>query len=803
LSARKSQNSFQKYLSLFSILLFVLLIVAPVSALALGKKLVKDTAPEKPFADGKRVIRIAPIENVRIELPDKTTADFGNNFKTILETRLTRSNRFIVVTDVATDVAEGGIRAFSRMLTQPKLDSCNGISWDDSSTTPVATLNFNVKALSFQTGYRGERMFYGFDERFRTLYNSGRIDQPANEFPLRDQSIEPNFFDRSFDDRGSAPLDSWSGLDLGDGIRIDALFAWLSVKYARYLSTVHLDMSTHNELTGENLDHLIQVHGKGFYYDLAGAYKNFSLGIQIARRDAMDLALTDALNGAYQSVESQISDLPLLARVDHVYPANFGGNTEATPVILLGTGLDAKVTPGTKYSLVGNPSVVLQIEASCTAGSTARVIHGDAMTVKRGAEFEELKNGVAPRVFAALAGQAPLAATTALVNLPDKNYPKAKGLNASNTPRITFLQAVAKSIVESAFLGYRIYRYLAHDQAYHVRANLNSSEALEESNEKISNADLEKSESQPELTSLTQWCTQTQHEEWARQISLDKVPPMVDSETTPVIAVIDTGIDYNHGALHDALWINPKPFKDPSGEQDLYGWDFISGDSRPYDDLYHGTEVASVALAVAPRARIMALKAFNPFGVTSSAALFASFQYAVDHGAHVILAAWAARPSGIPQSLRDGIQYARDHGVVVVAAAGDRGKDLEKDEAAYPAAYGKDLDNLLVVTSVDAHDQLIKSLGHQSNHGSSTVRLAAPGFQIQVAEPLGGHSRQTSSAYSAAMVAGALARTYASRDAEKLSLDAVSLIQDVMGQSDSIAELKDAVANGARLHLKK
>jgi hypothetical protein len=200
----------------------------------------------------------------------------------------------------------------------------------------------------------------------------------------------------------------------------------------------------------------------------------------------------------------------------------------------------------------------------------------------------------------------------------------------------------------------------------------------------------------------------------------------------------------------------------------------------------------------------MAIKALNPYGVTSSAALYASFQYAVDHGANIILAGWATQV-GTPQSILQGIEYAQAHQVVVVAAAGDRGMDLE-DEPSYPASFAKQLNNVVAVANVGPTDQLEMLISHQSNFSKkdvADVAIAAPGENMNVAEPLGGQSKQTSSAYSAALVAGSFARTWASRTAAALPVDSVSLIQDVLGQSDQIAGLATSVSNGARLHIRK
>ena len=63
-----------------------------------------------------------------------------------------------------------------------------------------------------------------------------------------------------------------------------------------------------------------------------------------------------------------------------------------------------------------------------------------------------------------------------------------------------------------------------------------------------------------------------------------------------VVAVIDTGIDYNHPDLRANIWINDREIPgnlmddDNNGfVDDIYGYNFVSNTSDPMDDHYHGT----------------------------------------------------------------------------------------------------------------------------------------------------------------------------------------------------------------------
>ena len=63
-----------------------------------------------------------------------------------------------------------------------------------------------------------------------------------------------------------------------------------------------------------------------------------------------------------------------------------------------------------------------------------------------------------------------------------------------------------------------------------------------------------------------------------------------------VVAVIDTGVDYNHPDLAANIWTNPGEIAgngiDDDGNgyiDDIHGWDFVNDDNDPFDDNGHGT----------------------------------------------------------------------------------------------------------------------------------------------------------------------------------------------------------------------
>jgi hypothetical protein len=714
------------------------------AALASGK-----TRPPTatPSIDGKKVVALDAVPNVQIEMPDQSIHDFGPDFQASLITQLMQSGRYLV-TDPAASAPAVAAQATS---------AAADYVWV-GSVTPSATVRIEVVALNFSTGSLGEKMFYGFDETFHTPFNDG-TGKRLNEFPLKAVSYEPSWFERSFDEEGFGPIGSRSGLDLGDGFSINALYAWLDVKYASYHSELHLKLSLDTPLAAATQYKWVEVKGDGFFFDVAGAYQGYSGGISIARRDAMDQALKNAIQGSFDAIDRSLKPLPMLAQVDSVL-------TDGT--VLFGTGPFSDVQPGIQYEIVQNPGVVIQVTASNASGSVGIVVKGDVSQVKAGLALRQVSSVVNPAFNPRVQPNGMLAMANDGSNVSVMSASDTNQLTPINFPQspelskyavfLTNAQAFAKSLAGAVFLPYRIARYFMYDQAYHDKPDFGFTQKF-----------------------------QASQEPWAKQIGLDVAPAMAAG--SPVVAIIDSGVDYNHPALHGSIWTNP----DGSGNP---GWDFVSHDARPYDDGFHGTQVASVVVNVAPGTKIMPIKAFNPYGITSSAAIYSSFVYAVDHGAQIILAAWATRvPS---DALEMGLQYAHDHGVVVVVPAGDQGSDLGI-ASIYPSVYSRALDNIVAVTGVDVNDQIVQTANNTgANYSAGAVQMAAPGQDIWVAEPRVGYTRKTSTGLAAAIVAGVLSRNLAAVPAEGIYVDQ---IQRLRNDAENISALNGSVAGGLRVKI--
>ena len=169
-----------------------------------------------------------------------------------------------------------------------------------------------------------------------------------------------------------------------------------------------------------------------------------------------------------------------------------------------------------------------------------------------------------------------------------------------------------------------------------------------------------------------------------------------------VVAVIDTGVDYNHIDLRNNIWINSAEIPnngiddDNNGYvDDIRGWDFVSEDNDPIDDNGHGTHVAGIiasennsigVVGIAFNCRIMCIKAGNSSGYFTNSDIAEAIQYAYMNGASVINMSFGG--TSISNALKDALEDAYNQ-CVLVAAAGNDGLSNEPSSSGrpfYPAA---------------------------------------------------------------------------------------------------------------------
>lgn len=149
-----------------------------------------------------------------------------------------------------------------------------------------------------------------------------------------------------------------------------------------------------------------------------------------------------------------------------------------------------------------------------------------------------------------------------------------------------------------------------------------------------------------------------------------------------IVAVIDTGVDYNHIDIRNNIWINtgeiPGNGIDDDGNgyiDDYYGWNFVGDNNDPMDDNGHGTHVAGIIAAenndygmtgVAFNCKVMCLKAGQHSGAFNNSDIAEAIQYAAANGASVINMSFGGYE--ISLAVEDALENAYNTCVLVAAA---------------------------------------------------------------------------------------------------------------------------------------
>ena len=173
------------------------------------------------------------------------------------------------------------------------------------------------------------------------------------------------------------------------------------------------------------------------------------------------------------------------------------------------------------------------------------------------------------------------------------------------------------------------------------------------------------------------------------KVNADDVWAMGYTGAGIVVAVIDTGVNYNHTDIANNMW-------DGGSEYPNHGWDFVNNDNDPMDDHSHGTHCAGTVSSygtsgkqcgIAKDAKIMALKVLGSGGSGYDSWILPAIQFAVDHGADVISMSLGADGAGGISSYRSLMENVLAAGVVAAVAAGNVGDKYENGQLKYPVPY--------------------------------------------------------------------------------------------------------------------
>jgi subtilisin family serine protease len=319
-----------------------------------------------------------------------------------------------------------------------------------------------------------------------------------------------------------------------------------------------------------------------------------------------------------------------------------------------------------------------------------------------------------------------------------------------------------------------------------------------------------------------------------------------------IVAVIDTGMDYNHPDLYLNVWINQadipaavrarlidtngdgiisfRDLNDPrnigSGKitdlngdgridagdilmpiaqggwstgasDDLIGWDYANNDNNPMDDNGHGTHVTGTIGAVGNNGIGVAGVDWNVqimplkfLGANGSGYLSGAVSALYYAVAHGARVSNNSYGGGTYYAaMATAIANARAAGHIFVAAAGNSGGNNDVSPS-YPASYN--YDNVLAVAATDRNNQLASF----SNYGS-TVDLAAPGVSILSTTPNSSYAYYSGTSMATPHVTGAVALLWDLHPDWSYG----QVINRILSTVDPLPSLAGKVATGGRLDI--
>jgi thermitase len=204
------------------------------------------------------------------------------------------------------------------------------------------------------------------------------------------------------------------------------------------------------------------------------------------------------------------------------------------------------------------------------------------------------------------------------------------------------------------------------------------------------------------------------------------------------VAILDTGIQYNHPDISANLWHNPHEIQSNGKDDDKNGWvddyygvNLVKGKASGVDDDGHGTHVSGIVAGRGNNANgisglcwsgsLMAVKFMDENGRGSTSDAIDGIDYAIHEGARIVNCSFGSSKKS--SALNDEVNYAKSKNTLLVVAAGNNGQNIDS-KPIYPASFTQG--NILTVAATTASG----ALASFSNYGKKAVDLGAPGSNI-------------------------------------------------------------------------
>ncbi len=206
-----------------------------------------------------------------------------------------------------------------------------------------------------------------------------------------------------------------------------------------------------------------------------------------------------------------------------------------------------------------------------------------------------------------------------------------------------------------------------------------------------------------------------------------------------VIAVLDSGIKFDHPELADNVWVNIDEVNDGLDTDnngfinDNIGWNFAYNNNNPVDDHGHGTNVSGIVSGEGDNSLgyagvnwdspFMTLKILNSSNSGFYSWWTEAIYYAVDNGANVIN--MSVGGSSYSSFMDDAVNYAHENDVAVVACM----MNFNVEAPYYPAGFT----NTFAIGATDAEDNRVEPFFWSTSSGSNFgdhMDIVAPGNYI-------------------------------------------------------------------------
>lgn len=298
-----------------------------------------------------------------------------------------------------------------------------------------------------------------------------------------------------------------------------------------------------------------------------------------------------------------------------------------------------------------------------------------------------------------------------------------------------------------------------------------------------------------------------QNEEPTPNVPITSIPNGIVTPTgdPTLVAILDTGIDYEHPSLLKYIYLNDDELDTSNFDDDdnclvndPLGWNFVDDNNNIKDDHSHGTHVAGIVVknyeeqyGDSCEMKIIGYKTHDSYGTSNLFDVTCATYQALEDSVDVINDSWGFY-GDTSIILSNAVDSIRMYDILVITASGNDSLDLSVHPQ-YPACYLAP--NVITVGSLDT---IINSAGSEaiinstfSNYDPQYVDILAPGRNINSTVLDNMEEEKTGTSMSAPAVAAAAAMIYCSGHQEYNWVK-----YNILNCADKYISLQDTVREG-------